>query len=96
MSAFQFPNTQQLFQLPQGQVVLPQMYQGQQQQLLHNNALQLAQLQALQSGQLGSLPQNLQLVGQQQSLSAATAITNAGTAESQNSVHSIPCSDNAS
>ncbi|EZG10593.1 hypothetical protein H106_00642 [Trichophyton rubrum CBS 735.88] len=66
MSAFQFPNTQQLFQLPQGQVVLPQTYQGQQQQLLHNNALQLAQLQALQSGQLGSLPQNLQLVGQQQ------------------------------
>ncbi|EFR01536.1 cell wall biogenesis protein phosphatase Ssd1 [Nannizzia gypsea CBS 118893] len=67
MSAFQFPNTQQLFQLPQGQVVLPQMYQGQQQQLLHSNALQLAQLQALQqSGQLGSLPQNLQLVGQQQ------------------------------
>ncbi|KAM5481795.1 Translational repressor [Microsporum audouinii] len=64
MSAFQFPNPQQIFQLPQGQMVLPQMFQGQHQQY---NALQLAQLQALQqSGQLNALPQNLQLTGQQQ------------------------------
>ena len=68
---FQFPNSPQLVQLPQGQVMVqqPQMFPGQQ-----INPLQLNQLQALQAAQLngqqfnvqGNQPPQPQLSAQQQ------------------------------
>ncbi|PGH21500.1 hypothetical protein AJ80_03168 [Polytolypa hystricis UAMH7299] len=61
MPGFQFPAQPQLIQLPQGQVMManPQLFAGQ-----NFNALQLAQLQALQqSGQVNS--QSLQNLGLQ-------------------------------
>lgn len=57
VSGFQFPGQPQLVQLPQGQVVMaqPGIFPGQQ-----LNPLQLAQLQALQQGQLNAQGLNLQ------------------------------------
>ena len=58
LGAFQYPGQPQLIQLPQGQVVMapPQMFAGQQ-----LNALQLAQLQAMQqNGQLNGQALGLQ------------------------------------
>lgn len=54
---FQFPNQPQLMQLPQGQVMVqqPQMFAGQQ-----LNPMQLSQLQALQTAQLGGQQFNMQ------------------------------------
>lgn len=47
IGAFQFPAQPQLVQLPQGQIIVPQMFAGQQ-----LNPLQLNQLQALQAAQM--------------------------------------------
>ncbi|KAF3480178.1 uncharacterized protein GIQ15_05525 [Arthroderma uncinatum] len=70
---FQFPNQQQLLQLPQGQMVMPQMFPGQPQQY---NPMQLAQLQAqLQSGQLNGMQANVQMTPQQQQQQRKTLFT---------------------
>ena len=53
MSGFQYPGQPQLMQLPQGQMMMnPQMFGGQQ-----LNALQMAQLQAMQGAGLQPMPQ---------------------------------------
>ncbi|KAK2774648.1 hypothetical protein FQN52_001243 [Onygenales sp. PD_12] len=54
IGAFQYPAQPQFLQLPQGQVMMPQMFPGQ-----HLNPLQIAQLQAMQQSQLNG--QNLGL-----------------------------------
>ncbi|KAL2411115.1 Virulence protein SSD1 [Exophiala dermatitidis] len=50
ISGFQYPGQPQLVQMPQAQMMMPQMFAGQQ-----LNALQIAQLQAMQGAQLGGL-----------------------------------------
>ncbi|KAK2841694.1 hypothetical protein FQN49_006001, partial [Arthroderma sp. PD_2] len=61
MGNIQFPNQQQLLQLPQGQMAMPQMFPGQPQQY---TPMQLAQLQAQLTG-LQNMP-SMQLTPQQQ------------------------------
>jgi protein SSD1 len=51
MSGFQYPGQPQLVQMPQGQMMMPGFMPGNQQL----NALQIAQLQAMQGAQLGGL-----------------------------------------
>lgn len=56
MAGFQYPGQPQLVQLQQGQVMMPpQMFQGQQ-----LNALQVAQIHAMQAAQLSGQPMGLQ------------------------------------
>jgi len=64
MSGFQYPGQPQLMQMGQGGMIMPQMFAGQQ-----LNALQIAQLQAMQGAQLGGLQasQHAPQLGMQQS-----------------------------
>jgi protein SSD1 len=63
ISGFQYPGQPGMMQMPQGQMMMPQMFGGQQ-----LNALQMAQLQAMQNAGLQGLPPgaNPQLGLQQQ------------------------------